>query len=534
MHSLFLNNKLAGQDAEQLQNEIADCGVTGFKRKRTSGQNKSSSKAARNMLRKCLKHSQWPQIYVAEIRTFHPKMQIEILQEMAFILPHELLFALGDFNSVDTLTTLDGAATSVKNHCQAAAELLQSPVAAMGLWCDGTPFNWERTKSLELLLINFPGLSESNKTWRFPVAAVPHEHVSKRATFEDIFQIMAWSFQQCLLGTMPNMRHDGTQFNSTDSWRKKRAGKLLPCKAILAEVRADWKCQSEIFHLPHWNKNDGLRCKCSATPISFKDFSSLASWRHERIDHWKFLERQLKQKRVISSIYHCPFFTTDCFKIDWLHTMDLGVSCDTIGNACWYLLGKFPGNRASQVAALFLKIKDFYARNGTQDKIGNLTEKMIRNSATQSPKLKTRAAETRALVPWACEICEDLLDPADNFEAGIRFVMRYLLESYKCLSRASFEPRHFQDMCFKFLMQYHALEIIAPEYTWFLKPKFHSMAELALSTDNPSMNWVYRGEECGGTLARLGRSRGSVQTPWSVSSKVLQKFAAEFAVPIFE
>ena len=163
-----------------------------------------------------------------------------------------------------------------------------------------------------------------------------------------------------------------------------------------------------------------------------------------------------------------------------------------------------------------------------------LDRKMIRNSATQSPKLKTRAAETRALVPWACEICEELLDPADNYEAGIRFVMRYLLESYKCLSRDSFEPRHFQDMCFKFLMQYHALEIIAPEYTWFLKPKFHSMAELALSTDNPSMNWVYRDEECGGTLARLGRSRGSVQTPWSVSSKVLQKFAAEFAVPVFE
>jgi len=44
---------------------------------------------------------------------------------------------------------------------------------------------------------------------------------------------------------------------------------------------------------------------------SFKDFSSLASCRHERIDRWMFLERQLKQRRVISAIYHCPFFTTD-------------------------------------------------------------------------------------------------------------------------------------------------------------------------------------------------------------------------------
>ena len=156
MHSLFLNSKLAGQDAEQLQNEIADCGVTGFKRKRTSGENKTNPKAARNMLRKCLKHSQWPPISVAEIRTYHPKMQMEILQDMAFILPHELLFALGDFNSVDKLTTLDGAATSVKNHCQAAAELLQCPVAAMGLWCDGTPFNWERTQKLGTFADQFP------------------------------------------------------------------------------------------------------------------------------------------------------------------------------------------------------------------------------------------------------------------------------------------------------------------------------------------------------------------------------------------
>ena len=74
-------------------------------------------------------------------------------------------------------------------------------------------------------------------------------------------------------------------------------------------------------------------------------------------------------------------------------------------------------------------------------------------------------------------------------------------------------------------------EFLAPEYTWYIKPKFHGMAELALACDNPSMNWVYRDEEAGGTLARLGRSKGNLQTPWSVSSNVLQRFAAEFSVP---
>ena len=32
------------------------------------------------------------------------------------------------------------------------------------------------------------------------------------------------------------------------------------------------------------------------------------------------------------------------------------------------------------------------------------------------------------------------------------------------------------------------------------------------------MNWKYRDEEAGGTLARMARSRGGFQNPWSVSS----------------
>ena len=48
--------------------------------------------------------------------------------------------------------------------------------------------------------VSIPGLSESKKTWRFPVAAVPHEHVSKHATFEDVsklwFGLFGYAFFQ--------------------------------------------------------------------------------------------------------------------------------------------------------------------------------------------------------------------------------------------------------------------------------------------------------------------------------------------------
>lgn len=213
--------------------------------------------------------------------------------------------------------------------------------------------------------------------------------------------------------------------------------------------------------------------------------------------------------------------------------MDLGVSCDTLGNLCWHLLPKFAGKRSDQVAALFLTMKDFYTRNNVETRLFNLTEKMIRSSAKTSPKLKTRAGETRALVPWAWEIAQTMLDQLDPFEQAIFFAIKYLHQAYQCLSKKNFQHQHFHDVCFKFLLQYQALEFLAPEYTWYIKPKFHGMAELALAFDNPSMNWVYRDEEAGGTLARLGRSKGNLQTPWSVSINVLQRFAAEFSVPAF-
>ena len=224
VHSLYLNNKLSGQETEKLQAEIAECKVPGFKIKKDFLKNRQvSQQANRNLLKRSLKHSQWPPVYVHEIRVFDPKNQVECLAKVAFMLPHEILFTLGEFNTAETLTVLSSATGSVRRHCLEAQRQWGKPVAASGLWSDGTPFNWERNKSLELLLINFPGL---DSTWRFPIAAIPHEHLSKHATLEDIFSLVAWSFQQCAVGKMPSQRHDGSPWTShcNNSIKWKRGG----------------------------------------------------------------------------------------------------------------------------------------------------------------------------------------------------------------------------------------------------------------------------------------------------------------------
>jgi hypothetical protein len=43
-----------------------------------------------------------------------------------------------------------------------------------------------------------------------------------------------------------------------------------------------------------------------------------------------------------SPILEVPFFSSDVFQLDWLHVMDIGVTCDFLGNVLLLLLGHFP------------------------------------------------------------------------------------------------------------------------------------------------------------------------------------------------
>ena len=106
---------------------------------------------------------------------------------------------------------------SVKDHVDKACKCLKGSVIPLGLWSDATPMNWDRSESLELILINLPGIphNSASRSWRFPIAAISHKHVAKGVTFNEIFEVLSWSFQQLFVGKMPCQRHDGKPFDAT-------------------------------------------------------------------------------------------------------------------------------------------------------------------------------------------------------------------------------------------------------------------------------------------------------------------------------
>ena len=60
---------------------------------------------------------------------------------------------------------------------------------------------------------------------------------------------------------------------------------------------------------------------------------------------------------------------------------------------------------------------------------------------------------------------------------------------------------------------------------WRIKPKFHWFMHLTDGTHKPSMNWLYRDEDFGGTVAAAARRRGGLNSPGATSRNVLQSLA---------
>ena len=152
----------------------------------------------------------------------------------------------------------------------------------------------------------------------------------------------------------------------------------------LAEMRADWKCFAEVFHLPSWAHKSGICMKCTATTDNYKDVAC----KFTKPSHWEFIERQLDLKWKISS--H--------FKLDWLHVIDLGVTPSCLGNCFHFPLPRLGKDVSDQLAHLLLLIKQYYMVHDIQDGINNLTAGVIRSSPSASTKLKVKGAEARSLV----------------------------------------------------------------------------------------------------------------------------------------
>ena len=103
--------------------------------------------------------------------------------------------------------------------------------------------------------------------------------------------------------------------------------------------------------------------------------------------------------------------------VEYLHTMDLGVAADCLGNLLLEILSLLPRTRADKASNRWRPLKQWYADHMPHSQLQTLTWEMIKKDATSPAKLKAKAAECRDLIHFADALAngkttmETLIDP---------------------------------------------------------------------------------------------------------------------------
>ena len=210
-----------------------------------------------------LRGSVRPQKYWAKIRVWNFKQNKEEKQWIALGLPHEYVAQIVRYGDLNRLLRQDGLDKKGKTHMEKCG----ADLVPLGLWADGVPCQWDRDQSLELITLNFPGLPKTvdEHKLRMPIMAIMKCNMSSN-TWDDVFEIIAWSFRVMATGTWPEKRHDGEDMLKSDHWRKQKSGKDMGYRAALCQMRADWACWKMTFKFPMWNEKEGCCWRCNIKP----------------------------------------------------------------------------------------------------------------------------------------------------------------------------------------------------------------------------------------------------------------------------
>jgi hypothetical protein len=530
---LFLTNEISGCRTRQLLQDHVDAdkhNVEDLLKAGASG--KYPNNVARDLIRKLKKRTAWPPLYWAKIKVFDLQMQVTRRKWMPFILPHELVWSLlqhaTDENNLFQHTGLCQQSLDHLNKCATSMGTSMEHLVPLSIWGDGVPMNFDRTQSLEVFSLSLPGLNGTQNNLRFPITVVPKKYVAKGHTKDDIYAVIAWSFQQLAAGRFPSERHDGEKWLASDVWRKNKVLKPLP-KGILVEVKGDWAFMKDAFRFPQHNENMGCCWLCAVCPQGIRNASSSAPWRTQRLTHWELLHRIQSQGHSISPIFGVPFLTSHQFLIDWLHVADQGISATFLASLFLFVLPKLPGHsKEAQVAHLYGLMFDFYENNNVDSKLDNLTLKML--GKTSKPKLRAKAAEVRALIDFGVLLAQQTLNAADPLEQSVILAAKYLQECYSNLSQTLYNRQALSTSCRLFCSLMCELEARIPMFK--IIPKQHLFQELCeVSAINPSLTWCYRDEEFGGSLAGISKVRGGSNRATNIAKAVLIKFCAQHRLP---
>ena len=485
-----------------------------------------------------LKQCTLPQLYYAPVPTHNPATQTnnEIVM-IPFLLVHEVLASMVK-NSQRTLREYCDCSPSVErlvaDFCT-KTNVPRTGVVPIGFHGDGVPH--QKNRSVQVFSWN---LLAKPSAERLLFAVIGKEFCCKcgckgRHTTDAILSVFSWSMKLLLQGFWPSCRHDGSAWSDSDKSRAQLQGEM-GVRAMLCQSRGDWAWVKEVFGFPAWSSSEICwLCEANRDDVPFSDFSLSAAWRKKRRSATSLFARLREQGIPRSPLFGCPGFHVSMVVIDLLHACDLGVSQVALGNLFYELLPTVGSVRAEQVANLWAKIKTYYRNGNAPSQIQTLTLEMIR-LPNKGPKLRTKGAETRGLVPFGAQLArEHNANEGSSRSHALMRTFKYLLEFYMFVSQEPYNAPEAAIAARNFLLLYKSLGAHAgggsDPKLWIVKPKFHMMQELAefQAPDldaSPATFWAYKDEDFVGFVAQFAGSRGGANHCQNSCVRTMQRYRA--------
>jgi hypothetical protein len=214
---------------------------------------------ASRKLRLALGHTGSPGLYEAEMPG-HARRDLERSSHSVSVLPlHEQLAQSldGDVGALTKLAERRAADDLPLAYTQHKV-VLDNPgdiVIPIAVFLDAVPYS--QTDSV----LGCWGLNVLTGR-RFLFSVIRKRHVCRCGcrgwcTYNVLFMLTRWSLESLALGVWPAVRHDGSGFRLSDSWRASKAGQTMPFNFACIYVKGDWAEHAHTLGLPAWN--DGLR-----------------------------------------------------------------------------------------------------------------------------------------------------------------------------------------------------------------------------------------------------------------------------------
>jgi hypothetical protein len=153
---LYASNLLTAKRTQELLNDGAAAGAADCNK----FVKPLSSNSARNQRTTFSKNNPWPEEYVFDVPCLDRKTNKIVIKKMSMMLISEVLEGMADRGDVESMYCREGMDPNTLKHVKACEAKAGCRLAAISLWGDGAPCNWDRTESLEVFathLIGLPG-----------------------------------------------------------------------------------------------------------------------------------------------------------------------------------------------------------------------------------------------------------------------------------------------------------------------------------------------------------------------------------------